>query len=475
MEWSSLVREARHRLFYRRVSDPPYPALPYLAPLVGKLRLVRTDRPLVAGAHPTGVVEFGAHLESFLEEYERLNALPKDVGMAFLLLHEVGHYFTLTWERTDLWKETHPEVQLSPEILHALSNLAFDLVINQVILSLGLPVRPGYLPEDLSLPRGLSAEEYLFLLVKRLPENFSSPGEGKKEGSEGEDEGEEGEGGGAGAEEEEETQAESEGLGGGEKKEEKGGGRKEAEEKDRNGECEEGSREGRASSGTREIPETQEEQEGMEEEGGEGGGFWRALASALGLPHRNPLVEAPLLPPPDSPIEEADPPSPEESPRSEPLGERGENLPPLLKEVRRRLEKLPPGSVPDLLRFLIVQAASGLPLPWNLLLRRRLRRLMGQVKREARGRKVYPHPHEGVHRAIRTYYSGKEEGVLRARRERRLPRIGIVWDTSGSTLVNLGLPDSVQGRFLREVKALLKEAREARVYLTHTEVSRASA
>lgn len=174
-EIKALVEQAKQALFFRTTPLLPLPALPYLAPLVSHLNIVVSSRFLVAAAHRGGTIEFGAAFPQLLEELQAKRNLDPLQGAALVLLHEVGHYLLEGWERGELWEALHPEEadRLGRKTVLELWNVAQDAVINQSLVArYGFPLAPDLglvLPDsfDPPLPPGLTAEEYMDLLVSR--------------------------------------------------------------------------------------------------------------------------------------------------------------------------------------------------------------------------------------------------------------------------------------------------------------------
>ncbi|WP_243027829.1 DUF2201 family putative metallopeptidase [Thermus albus] len=123
--------------------------MPYLAPILFHIRFQETDRVPTMSIDNRGTLRYNpAFLETLTD--------PQVVG---LLWHETHHL---------LREHTGPRGERLLE--HPLGNIALDLEINDDAQEAGIdlprPPHPygGYFPENLGLPRGLLAEEYLEFL-----------------------------------------------------------------------------------------------------------------------------------------------------------------------------------------------------------------------------------------------------------------------------------------------------------------------
>lgn len=468
-EIKALVEQAKQALFFRTTPLLPLPALPYLAPLVSHLNIVVSNRFLVAAAHRGGTIEFGAAFPQFLEELQAKRNLDPLQGAALVLLHEVGHYLLEGWERGELWEALHPEEadRLGRKTVLELWNVAQDAVINQSLVArYGFPLAPDLglvLPDsfDPPLPPGLTAEEYMDLLVSRAQ---ASPQDGSGQDQEEPRDGEEEPGDGEGEEGDEGQEGAGSGEEGQESSGEEGSGGWEA------GEPEE----------PEEEPEEAEEPEsqvgsGGETRGGQGNGPGRGRPSWDGEEGSEPGNGEGQEPGPSLAGDMADdPPSPEEILEGElanPLGENGERLPHLRKAVEEALKAAVAkgiGTSPGHLQALIEREFAEKPLPWKALLRMLVKRAMGRVRQTPSGRKrAYPHPHQGVRDWIRMAFGGGRSTVLKPRRLLRQPRVGVVLDTSGSMWSG-----AAQKRILGEVQEILEEVGEVVAYQVDTTLQR---
>lgn len=453
-----LARRALEAVFFR-IREGEVPVMPYMAPLASRTTIVVTRRPLVAQITPQGRIELGARVEEYLER-ALAEGIPPLAAMGTLIAHEVMHIFLEGWERLEVWREAYPswEKRVGTKGLAQVFNLAEDLVINQTLRRLGFRFESAALfPERLAppVPSDLSVEEYVALLLQQSPPFLEGE---RDEAQEGESQGEEAPPnaeaeGESGEPTEDEDAGEPMGGSGGGPEGEPGG---EPEE----GEPDEGSEEGEPGEGPEEDGVGGKPKEsGTAEDGG--GTRDRPQGSSEN-------AETPLGSFGHDAFSGSQELSPEDVLAGEdgaPLGPNGEFLKDLRQAVLRGAsEALQRGvgtSPGEWLRTFEREVEVRKTVPWQAVLRRVVRRALGKARRSPRGhRRTYPHPHEGVRQAMALALGGAYPTALKPRRQVRLPRIGLVWDTSGSTFVLTPFHTQVRA----EVEALLEEVGELVVY-----------
>jgi predicted metal-dependent peptidase len=462
-----LFDEARKGFFKRGPLSP-------FSPFAARVGFVFVDHPMVAAISQEGDIYIGWGFLELARKFLNRGVALEDWAR-FLLAHELSHPYLDFWDRSELLKEIlQAEGKSLPgDLFKKIANEAQDVVINNFLTQLlSFPRHPdlSLLPESFTppLPPENSFEENFFTLLELAKKaEEPSPQEGNQQ------EGEEGEGKGETSRRRGEKPSGSPSSGS--KTSETAGSPSDSS-------SEGGDRASASGTSTPSLPpdplseevkkregERGEDSEGDSEEESEGGfgqngegGQEEEEASETQTPASTPSQSRPrplgtLLTP-----EEA------QELRERALARRGEgqfgeggSLIPALRQVAlqkaQRIAGQEPGSP-----WGKVTPTPAASLPWQALLRRHLFRARGVTRQvSGRGKRAYPHPHQGIRNQL-----FRERGLtapLKARRVLRLPKVAVVLDTSGSMVEDYS-------EALGEVVRIAREVGEIRLLLAHTQV-----
>jgi predicted metal-dependent peptidase len=462
-----LFDEVRKGFFKRGPLSP-------FAPFAARVGFVFVDHPMVAAISREGDLYIGW---GFLDLGRKFLArgVTLEEWTRFLLAHELSHPYLDSWDRSELLKEIlQAEGKSLPgDLFKKIANEAQDVVINNFLTQLlSFPRHPdlSLLPESFTppLPPENSFEENFFALLELMEraEEFS-PQEGNQQAKE------EGEGKG-------ETSRQREGKPSGSPS----SGNKTSETTVSPSDCPSERGEKASASGTSTpspspdpLSEEVEKGEGERGEDSEGdseeeseGGFGQ---NEEGDREEEEASETPT--PASTPSQNRPRPlgtllTPEEAQelRERTLARKGEGqfgeggaLIPALRQVALRKAQRIAGQEPGS-PWGKVAPAPTTNLPWQALLRRHLFRARGMARQvSGRGKRTYPHPHQGIRNQL-----FRERGLtppLKARRTLRLPKVAVVLDTSGSMMEDYS-------QALGEVVRIAREVGEIRLLLAHTQV-----
>jgi hypothetical protein len=462
-----LFDEAR-KVFFKRGPLSPF------SPFAARVGFVFVDHPMVAAISREGDLYIGWGFLEMAREF-LARGVSLEEWARFLLAHELSHPYLDSWERGELLKEILQErgELILADRFKAIANKAHDVVINHFLTQLlPFPRHPdlSLLPEsfDPPLPPENSFEENFFALLelskKEMREPSSQEGDQRDEQEGGEGEGE----------------ASRQGEKGSPSKA-KAPGTAVSPSDSSSEEDEEASASGTSPLSPSPDPLSKEAEEG-EREGGEGSEEESGDAFGQnGRGNREGREEAsssenpaPSLPPEKAsrtrPRPLGTPLTPEEvnELQERTLARKGEGqfgeggaLIPALRQVALRKAQRIAGQEPGSPWGKVTPTPTA-SLPWQALLRRHLFRARGVARQvSGRGKRTYPHPHQGIRNRF-----FRERGLtppLKARRVLRLPKVAVILDTSGSMV-----EDYPQA--LGEVIRIAREVGEIRLLLAHTRV-----
>ncbi len=463
-----LFDEARKDFFRRGPLSP-------LSPFAARVGFVFVDRPMVAAISREGDIYVGWGFLELAREF-LARGVSLEEWTRLLLAHELSHPYLDSWSRTDLLKEIlRAQGEVWDDGLKAVANSAHDVVINNFLTQLlSFPRYPdlSLLPESFNppLPPENSFEENFFALLELMKkaEAPSSQGGDRQDEQEGEGEGEASTG--AKASKATASPSDSPSQGG----------------------------EGASASGAS-VPSPSSDSSSKRSEKGEGGDEGASEGAEKGEGEREETSEGEpegALGQKEGDREEGEASSSGDSTRLPPSGKPSRTLPrplgtPLTPEEVRELQERTlarkgegqfgeDGALIPALRQIALRKAQriagqepGSPwgkvtpaptasLPWQALLRRHLLRARGAARQvSGRGKRTYPHPHQGIRNQL-----FRERGLtppLKARRVLRLPKVAVILDTSGSMVEDYS-------EALGEVVRIAREMGEIRLLLAHTRV-----
>ena len=464
-----LFDEARKDFFRRGPLSP-------LSPFAARVGFVFVDHPMVAAISREGDIYVGWGFLELAREF-----LAREVSLEewvrFLLAHELSHPYLDFWSRAELLREIlQAQGEVIPDDhLKTIANDAQDIVINNFLTQLlSFPRHPdlSLLPESFTppLPPETSFEENFFALLE-LMKKAEGP---SSQGGDRQDE-QTGEGGEAstGTKASKATASPSDSPSQGDEEASASGASVPSPFSDSSSK-----RSKKGEGGDEGGSEGAEKEEGEREEGSEGeseGAFGQngernredGEASPSGdstpsLPSQKPSRTLPR--PLGTPL------APEEIRELQErilarkgegqFGEEGALIPALRQVALRKAQRIAgqePGSP-----WGKVTPTPTVSLPWQALLRRHLFRARGVARQvSGRGKRTYPHPHQGIRNRL-----FRDRGLtppLKARRVLRLPKVAVILDTSGSMV-----EDYAQA--LGEVVRIAREVGEIRLLLAHTRV-----
>ncbi len=467
MEPSSILElfdEAR-KDFFRRGPLSPF------SPFAARVGFAFVDHPMVAGISQEGDLYIGwGFLELAREFLARGVALEE--WTKFLLAHELSHPYLDSWGRSEFLKEILQErgEVIPADRFEAIANEAQDIVINNFLTQLlPFPRHPdlSLLPESLTppLPPENSFEENFFLLLEREKrrEKPSSQGGDQRSGEGGERKGEASMGTktpGTAVPSSDSSPEEDDGAAASgssapspspsfpsKEGEEREKGERRGERASRGGE--------RGEENGEEGPEEAEDGFGRNGEGEEGEGGEASSPEDSSPPPPRPLG-TPLT---AEQVREL---------REKTLAQKGEgrfgkdgSLIPALRQVASRKAQRIAGQEPGSPWGKVTPTPTA-SFPWQALLRRHLFRARGVSRQgSGRGKRTYPHPHQGVRNRL-----FRERGftpTLKPRRVLRLPKVAVILDTSGSMMEDYS-------QTLGEVVRIAREVGEIRLLLAHSQV-----
>jgi hypothetical protein len=458
-----LFDEAR-KDFFRRGPLSPF------SPFAARVGFVFVDHPMVAAISQEGDLYIGWGFLEMAREF-LARGVSLEEWARFLLGHELSHPYLDSWGRGELLKEILQERgELIPaDRFKAIANEAHDVVINNFLTQLlSFPRHPdlSLLPEsfDPPLPPENSFEENFFALLELSKKEAREPS--SKEGDQRDElEGGEGEGG---------TSRQGE-------KGSKASGTAVSPSDSPSEADEEVSASGTSLLSPSPDPLSKEAEEGERERGEGSEEESRGRFGQNGEGDREEEGEAPSsedsTPSPPSRKASKTPPRPLGTPLTleevqelqerilarngeGQFGEGGALIPALRQVALRKAQRIAgrePGSP-----WGKVTPTPTTSLPWQALLRRHLLRARGVARQvSGRGKRTYPHPHQGIRNRL-----FRERGLtppLKARRVLRLPKVAVILDTSGSMVEDYS-------QALGEVVRIAREVGEIRLLLTHTRV-----
>ncbi len=465
-----LFDEARKDFFRRGPLNP-------LSPFAARVGFVFVDHPMVAAISREGDIYVGWGFLELAREF-LARGVSLEEWVRFLLAHELSHPYLDFWSRAELLREIlQAQGEVIPDDrLKTIANDAQDIVINNFLTQLlSFPRYPdlSLLPESFNppLPPENSFEENFFALLELMKkaEAPSSQG-GDRQGEE------EGEGGGeasTGTKASKATASPSDSPSQGGEGASASGASVPSPSSDSSSKQSE-----KGEGGDKGAPEGAEKGEGEREETSEGeseGAFGQNGEEDRGEGEASSSEDSTPLPPSGKPSRTLPRPlgtplTPEEVQELQErtlvrkgegqFGEDGALIPALRQVALRKAERIAgqePGSP-----WGKVTPTPTASLPWQALLRRHLLRARGAARQvSGRGKRTYPHPHQGILNQL-----FRERGLtppLKARRVLRLPKVAVVLDTSGSMVEDYS-------KALGEVVRIAREMGEIRLLLAHTRV-----
>ena len=474
-----LFDEAR-KSFFRRGPLSPF------SPFAARVGLVFVDHPMVAAISREGDLFIGWGFLDLAKEFLARGATLEE-WTRFLLAHELSHPYLDSWSRADLLKEIlQAQGEVIPgDLFKKIANEAQDVVINNFLTQLlSFPRHPdlSLLPESFTppLPPENSFEENFFTLLDRM-KRVEEPS--SQESDRREEEGEDGRG---------EASREASKQREGKPSRSSSSGRKTSKTTVSSSDSPSEGSEGASASGTSTPspspnPLSKETEEGERARGegsqgqsegtpGESEAESKGASGKSGEEDRKGEENASDNPPPSSPPSQphsrplGTPLTPEEVEelRERALARKGEgqfgeggSLIPALRQVALRKAQRITGQEPGSPWGKVTPTPTA-NLPWQALLRRHLLRARGVARQvSGRGKRTYPHPHQGIRNQL-----FRERGItppLKARRVLRLPKVAVVLDTSGSMVEDYS-------EALGEVVRIAREVGEIRLLLAHTQV-----
>jgi hypothetical protein len=465
-----LFDEARKDFFKRGPLSP-------FSPFAARVGFVFVDHPMVAAISREGDIYVGWGFLELAREF-LARGVSLEEWVRFLLAHELSHPYLDFWSRAELLREIlQAQGEVVPDDrLKAIANDAQDIVINNFLTQLlSFPRYPdlSLLPESFQppLPPENSFEENFFLLLALMKK---AEGPSSQEGDRQDEQTEEGGGeASTGTKTSKATASPSDSPSQGD--EEASASRASVPSPSSDSSSKQSEKGERGDEG---ASKEAEKGEGEREEASEGeseGGFGQngegdreegeASPSGDSTPPFPPQRPSRTLPRPlGTPL------TPEEVQqlRERTLARKGEGqfgeggaLIPALRQVALRKAQRIAGQEPGS-PWGKVTAAPTASLPWQALLRRHLLRARGAARQvSGRGKRTYPHPHQGIRNQL-----FRERGLtppLKARRVLRLPKVAVVLDTSGSMVEDYS-------HALGEVVRIAREMGEIRLLLVHTRV-----
>jgi predicted metal-dependent peptidase len=465
-----LFDEAR-KDFFRRGPLSPF------SPFAARVGFVFVDHPMVAAISREGDIYVGWGFLELAREF-LARGVSLEEWVRFLLAHELSHPYLDFWSRAELLREIlQAQGEVIPDDrLKTIANDAQDIVINNFLTQLlSFPRYPdlSLLPESFNppLPPENSFEENFFALLELMKkaEGPSSQGDDRQDEQTGEGGGE----ASTGAKTSRATVPPTDSPSQGNEEVSTSGTSASSPSPDslsKQSDKGEGEDEG-ASEGAERGEEEREggseaESEGQLEQNGGGdrkeGETFPSEDSMPSLPSQKASRTLPR--PLGTPL------TPEEvrELRERTLARKGEGqfgeggaLIPALRQVALRKAQRIAGQEPGS-PWGKVTPTPTTSLPWQALLRRHLLRAKGAARQvSGRGKRTYPHPHQGIRNQL-----FRERGLtppLKARRVLRLPKVAVILDTSGSMVEDYS-------KALGEVVRIAREMGEIRLLLAHTKV-----